>query len=139
MCVNRRSKLEQASNDKAALRALMDLVLAVVDVLEAPTATQRAKARGRMVAERREVEGWRERDCGSLELATRQARAGAVVSDGLEAKAAVEATVRRWEAYRERYRQTVTDPPLEADDSRVTDEHSCCGGKPDCGCRSVGG
>jgi len=127
------------SNDNKALVALMDLVLAMADVLEAPTATQRAKAAGRMAAERREVEGWRERDCGRLQQATGQHGLGRYVGDGAEAKAAVGATVRRWEAYRERYRQTVTDPPLEADDSRVTDGHQCCGGKPDCGCRSVGG
>lgn len=165
--------MEQASNDKAALRALMDLVLAVADVLEAPTATQRAKAAGRMAAERREVEGWRERDCERLEAVRTARRSGAVVSDGQQAKAAVEATVRRWEAYTEKARRreidkvvvsrgsegvgvrpsrwmlmqelrdlgkaTVLVDPIEADDSRVTDGHSCCGGKPDCGCRSVGG
>jgi len=144
------------NNDtEAALRALMDLVSAMADVLEAPTATQRAKAAGRMAAERREVEEWRKsvRPHYPMEellaqsrpqQATGRGRFGAVVSDGQEAKAAVEATVRRWEAYAESRRELGrlslnAYEALEADDSRVTDGHQCCGGKPDCGCRSVGG
>ena len=162
------------SNDtQAALRALMDLVLAMVDVLEAPTDTQRAKAMRKLAATKW---GWKETLAQARqERATGRPGLGAVVSDGLEAKAAVEATVRRWEAYaesrRELQRHGLTEAeklwrgseglgvrpvrwqlmqelrdmngepvdPIEADDSRVTDGHSCCGGKPDCGCRSVGG
>ena len=97
------------SNDNKALVALMDLVLAMADVLEAPTATQRAKAAGRMAAERREVEGWRERDCGRLQQATGQHGLGRYVGDGAEAKAAVEATLRRWEAYADKARKREID------------------------------
>jgi hypothetical protein len=218
-------------NDNKALVALMDLVLAMADALEAPTATQRAKARWRMAAERREVAGWRETlyllgteanrqaleasvrqarsnpmlncpgcgasdqqpcrgistdcrtrnndalPCDGQERATRRAGLGAVVSDGAEAKAAVEVSRRRYDAWlRGLGKTTVLVDPIEVDDSRVTDGHQddpyagctcswceqrratkshapvvhldlrpkadghqCCGGKPDCGCRSVGG
>ena len=161
------------SNDNKALVALTDLVLAIVEVLEAPTDTQRAKAMRKLAATKW---GWKETLAQARqERATGRPGLGAVVSDGLEAKAAVEATVRRWEAYaesrRELQRHGLTEAeklwrgseglgvrpvrwqlmqelrdmngepvdPIEADDSRVTDGHSCCGGKPDCGCRSVGG
>ena len=128
-------------NDKKALIALMELVLAMVDVLEAPTATQARKAHDRVLAERREVEGWRETlylmgteaNRRRLEDAVRQARLGDVVVQGLAAQTAVAATERRLRAWQGL-------EPIEADDSRVTDGHKCCGGKPDCGCvRSVGG
>ena len=161
------------SNDNKALVALTDLVQAMADVLEAPTDTQRAKAMRKLAATKW---GWKETLAQTRqERATGRPGLGAVVADGLEAKAAVEATVRRWEAYaksrRELQRHGLTEAeklwrgseglgvrpvrwqlmqelrdmngepvdPIEADDSRVTDGHQCCGGKPDCGCRSVGG
>ena len=124
-----------------ALVALMDLVLAMVDVLDAPTATQARKARDKVLAERREVEGWRETlylmgteaNRRRLEAATRLAVAAGVVDAGEAARTAVAATERRLRAWQGL-------EPIEADDSRITDGHKCCGGKPDCGCaRSVGG
>jgi hypothetical protein len=134
--------LEQASNNKATLQALMDLVLAIVEVLEAPTDTQRAKAMRKLAATKW---GWKETLAQTRqERATGRVGLGRYVGDGQEAKAAVEATVRRWEAYAESRRELgrlslKAYEALEADDSRVTDGHQCCGGKPDCGCRSVGG
>ena len=176
------------SNDNKALIALMDLVLAIADLSLARHGETREPA-DRVRAERREVAGWRETlhllcteaNRRVLEDAVKQKAAremdeafygrsqqptgrpglGAVVADGQEAKAAVEATVRHWKAYAEKQRrgsegvgvcpsrwmlaQELKDlagepvDPIEADDSRVTDGHQCCGGKPDCGCRSVGG
>src|SRR5690349_13228148 len=115
MCVNRRSKLEQVSNDNKALVALMDLVLAIADYVTTPPG-HRSNVVDRVA---RVQEGVRE-----------ARRAMVLRQDGLEAKAAVEATVRHWEAYAEKARrrqeaiarldlgsQSVA-PPLEADDTQ---------------------
>lgn len=159
------------NTESQALIALMDLVMAMVDVLEAPTATQARKAHDRVLAERREVEGWRETlrilstdanrqrltgvchacaypdycrgtgrcfSTGAIPPTAQERPTGlrqelAVSRDGQAARTAVAATERRMRAW-------YGLEGLEGDDSRITDGHKCCGGKPDCGCaRSVGG
>ena len=129
------------SNDKKALIALMDLVLALADYATTPPG-HREKATERV-----------------QERATRLRALGALCEDGQAARTAVAATERRYDRIgvrpsRWQLMQELKDlagnpldphfgleayEGLEADDSRVTD-HTCCGGKPDCGCaRSVGG
>ena len=118
------------TDDKKALIALMDLVLALADYATTPPG-HREKATER-------VQGH----------ATRLRQELAVSQDGAAARTAVAATERRYDrmwGLRREMDKSVVDlganrEPIEADDSRITDGHKCCGGKPDCGCaRSVGG
>lgn len=165
------------SNDKKALIALMDLVLALADYATTPPG-HRNKVIFEVRAKQREAAGWREtlhllgteanrkerEDSvwqarqlealypGRQERATRPQGHGAVAADGQAAKTAVAATERRMRAWQGLADMRVNvvqqgsgeswahQEPIEADDSRITDGHKCCGGKPDCGCaRSVGG
>ena len=120
-------------NDKKALIALMDLVLALADALEAPTATQRGKAMERVRDERQEIAGWHKalvtptpeeimegleqiRATGRQDGATRLRQELAVSQDGQAARTAVAATERRMRAW-------YGLEGLEADDSRITDGH----------------
>ena len=121
-------------NDKKALIALMDLVLALADALEAPTATQRGKAMERVRDERQEIAGWHKalvtptpeeimegleqiRATGRQDGATRLRQELAVSQDGQAARTAVAATERRMRAW-------YGLEGLEADDNRLTQPFS---------------
>lgn len=93
--------------------------------IELALAMPRENIDNRVVEALNDVIGWRA--LLAQDGVTRRLGLGAGASSGEAARAAVEATKRRYDRMR-------NNDPIEADDSRVTDGHKCCGGKPDCGC-----
>ncbi len=119
------------SNDKKALIALMDLVLALADYATTPPghrseAVERVRVKRQALAlgDADEVpplteDYWNRAvvmRAGVQERATRPQGHGAVVADGQAARTAVAATERRMRAW-------YGLEGLEADDSRITDSH----------------